>query len=85
MKLQSIKQKTGRKYIYICVKLKYEIFLQLNTKLSLQKVLGLLSFGSCPNCISSAIIVTEIQFKLLNESVFSTGVLITYIFPLLLL
>ena len=44
-----------------------------NTKLSLQKVLGLLSFGSCPNCMSSANIVAEIQFKLLNERVLSTG------------
>ena len=40
------------------MKLKYEIF---------QKVLGLSNFGSFPNCMSSANIVVEIQFKLLNE------------------
>ena len=59
--------------VCVCVKLKYEIFLQWNTKFSLQKVLGLLSFGPCPNCMSSANIVAEIQFKLLNERVLSTG------------
>ena len=55
------------------MKLRYEIFLQWNTKFSLQKVPGLLSFWLCPNCISSANIVAEIQFKLLNERVLSTG------------
>ena len=35
--------------------------------------MGLLSLGSCPNCLSSANIVAEIQFKLLNERVLSTG------------
>ena len=35
-------------------------------KFSLQKVPGLLSFGPCPNCISSVNIVAEIQ---LNERV----------------
>ena len=43
------------------MKLKHEIFLQWNTKFSLQKVLGLVSFGSCPNCMSSANIVAETQ------------------------
>ena len=52
------------------MKLKYEIYLQRNTKFSLQKVLGLLSFGLYPNCMSSANIVAEIQFKLLNEKHF---------------
>ena len=42
-------------------------------ELSLQKVLGLLSFGSCPNCMSSANIVAKIQFKLSNERVLSNG------------
>ena len=55
------------------VKLKYEIFLQWNTKFSLQKVLDLPSFGSCPTCMSSANVVAEIQFKLLNENALSTG------------
>ena len=45
----------------------------MNTKFSFQKVLGLLSFETCPNCMSSANIVAEIQFKLLNEKVLSTG------------
>ena len=44
-----------------------------NTKFSLLKVLGLLSFGSCPNCKSFANVVIEIQFKLLNEIAMSTG------------
>ena len=35
-----------------------------------RKVLGLLSFGPCPSCMSSANIVVEIQFKLLNERSF---------------
>ena len=35
------------------MKLKYETFLQLNTKFFLQKVLSLLSFGSCANCMRS--------------------------------
>ena len=39
----------------------------------LQKVLGLLSFGSCPNCMRSANVVAEIQFKPLNERALSTG------------
>ena len=48
-------------------------FLQWNAKFSLQKVLGLLSFGSCPNCMSSAKVVGEIRFKLLNERALSNG------------
>ena len=44
-----------------------------NTKFSLQKVLCLLSFGPCSNCVISAKIATEIQCKLLNERVLSTG------------
>ena len=32
-----------------------------------------LSFGPCENCMSSSNIVAEIQFKLLNERVLSTG------------
>ena len=32
-----------------------------------------ISFRSCPNCMGSANIVAEIQFRLLNERVLSTG------------
>ena len=39
----------------------------------LQKVPGLLYFGSYPNCMSSANLVVEIQFKLLNERALRTG------------
>ena len=39
----------------------------------LQKVLGLLNFGSCQKCMSSANLVVEIQFKLSNERALSTG------------
>ena len=63
------------------MKLKSEIFLQCNTKLSLQKVLGLLSFESCPNCISSANIVAEIQFKLLNENFLTFCNFLTFFNP----
>ena len=42
-------------------------------KFSLQKVLGLLNFVSCPNCMNSANVVAEIQFKLLNDRALSTG------------
>ena len=31
------------------------------------------SFGSCPNCMSFANVVAEMQFKLLNERALSTG------------
>ena len=55
------------------MKFKYEIFLQWNTKFSLQKVLGHLSFGSCPNCMSSANNIAQIQVKLLNEEILSIG------------
>ena len=37
------------------------------------QVLLLLNFGSCPNCMSSASLVAEIQFKILNERALSTG------------
>ena len=33
-----------------------------------ETILGLRTFGSCPNCMSSVNVVTEIQFKLLNEN-----------------
>ena len=39
----------------------------------LQKVLGLLQFGSCQNCISSANLVAEIHQKLWNKRALSTG------------
>ena len=55
------------------MRLKYKIFLQGNTKFSLQKVLVVLSFGSCPNRMSVANIVAEIQFKIFNERALSTG------------
>ena len=54
------------------MKLKYKIFVQRNTKFSLLKVLGTLSFRPCPNCISSANLVAEIQLELLNEGALST-------------
>ena len=55
------------------MKLKYEIFLQWNTKFSLEIDLGLLNFRSCPKCRSSENVVAEMQFKLLNERAVSTG------------
>ena len=39
----------------------------------LQKVLFLLHFGSCQNCMSSANLVAEIHQKLCNKRVLSTG------------
>ena len=39
----------------------------------LQKVLFLLHFGSCQNCMSSANLVVEIHQKLCNKRVLSTG------------
>ena len=39
----------------------------------LQKVLFLLHFGSCQNCISSANLIAEIHQKLCNKNVLSTG------------
>ena len=51
------------------MKTKYEIFLQF----FLQKVLFLLHFGSCQNCMSSANLVAEIHQKLCNKRVLSTG------------
>ena len=82
-----ISQKQDERNIYVIMKtmcppgyyhnglvnLKYEIFLELNTKISLQKVLGLLSFEFCPICLNSANVVTEIQLKLRNERALSTG------------
>ena len=57
----------------IYVKLKYEIFLQWNTKFSLQKVLGLLNFRSSSNYMNSVNVVKEIELKILNERAFTTG------------
>ena len=42
-------------------------------KFYLKKILGLLSFGFCPNCMNSANVGAEIQLKLLNERTLSTG------------
>ena len=53
--------------------LKYKFFVQWNTKFSLLKVLGTLSFRPSANCISSANLVAEIQLELLNERALSTG------------
>ena len=39
----------------------------------LQKVLFLLHFGSCRNCMSSANLVAEIHQKPCNKTVLSTG------------
>ena len=55
------------------MKLKYKIFVQWNTKFSLLKVLGTLSFRPSANCISSANLVAEIQLERLNERALSTG------------
>ena len=49
------------------------MFLEWSTKFSFQKVLGILSFGPCPNCMNSANIVAEIQFKFLKKGILSTG------------
>ena len=61
-----IRSKTSGK---IYMKTKYEIFLQF----FLQKVLFLLHFGSCQNCMSFANLVAEIHQKLCNKRVLSTG------------
>ena len=58
-------------YIYIYIYILYNV--QWNTRFSSQKVLGLLSFGSCLNCINSENVVAEIQLKLLNKRALSTG------------
>ena len=55
------------------MKTKCEIFLQWNTKFPLQKVLGVLYFGSCQNCMSSANLIAEIHWKLCNKKDLSTG------------
>ena len=55
------------------MKLKYEIFLQWNTKFFVQKVLGLLHFGSCENCMSSADLVTETYQKLGMKELWALG------------
>ena len=53
---------------YIYMKTKYEIFLQWNTKTFLQKVLFLLHFGPCQNCMSSANLVAKFTRNVvLNE------------------
>ena len=62
-------------YIRVCIcvwcmcvcELENQIFLQLITKILLQKVPGLLHFESCQNFMSTANRVAEIQLKLLNE------------------
>ena len=51
--------------------MKYEILYQRNTKFSLQKVMVIQSFGSCPSCVSSVSVVTEMPFKHLNERALS--------------
>ena len=66
---EEIKSKTSRK---IYMKTKYEIFLQWKTKVFLQKVLFLLHFGSCQNCMSSANLVVEIHRILCNKRALST-------------
>ena len=43
----------------------------------LQKVLGLVHFGSCQNCMNSANLVAEIHKKLWREWALSTGELCT--------
>ena len=65
-----MKSKTSGK---IYVKTNYEIFLQWNSTFFLQKVLGLLHFGSCQNWMSSANLVAEIHYKLWNKRALSTG------------
>ena len=39
----------------------------------LHKILFLFTFGSCQNCMNSANLVPEIQQKLCNKRVWSTG------------
>ena len=67
---KEIRSKTSRK---IYMKKKYETFLQWNTKFFLQKFLFVLHFGSCQNCMTSANLVAENQYKLCNRRVLSTG------------
>ena len=55
------------------MKTKYEIFLQRNTNFFLQKVLFLLHFGFCQNCMNSVNLVTEIYQKLCNKRALSNG------------
>ena len=47
-------------------------FFNETVNFSTQKVLGLLSFGFCPNCMNSPNVVAEIRLKLLNEASLST-------------
>ena len=50
----------------------------------LQKVLFLLNFGSCQNCMRSANVFAEVDRKLCNEGVLSTGKPCTYEYVTLL-
>ena len=53
--------------------MKQGIFLQWNTKFSHLKVVGLLSFGPFPNCMSYVTIFAESEFKVFDEIVLNTG------------
>ena len=55
------------------MKTRYEIFLPWNTKFFLQKVLFLVDFGSCQNCMSSANLVAQIHQKLCNKRDLRSG------------
>ena len=67
-----MKNKTSQK---IDVKLKYGFVLQWNNKFFLQKILSLLHFRSCQNCMSCTNLVAKIHSKLCNERALSTGAL----------
>ena len=56
-------KKQKKSYGKISMELKYDIFLQWNTKRFLQKFSDFLNFGSCQNCMNSVKLVAEIQLK----------------------
>ena len=58
--------------IYMYMKTKHEIFLQWNTKFSLQKVPFLLHFASSRNCMAFANLVAETYKRLCNKKTLST-------------
>ena len=67
---EEIRSKTCRKHIW---KRNMKSFSNETLNSFLQKVLFLLQFGSCENCMSSANVVPETHQKLCNKRVLSTG------------
>ena len=59
------------------MKIKYEIFYN-ETLFFLQKFLFLLHFGSCQNCMSSGDLVAEVNQKVCNRRVLSSGKTCTF-------